>query len=72
MSFEYISKKTYYKSKVLPNFFPRQQVRYYLRKKNVAAHFDQLLLNDLTFLNEIGDKIKALQISKPVVQTASF
>ena len=45
---------------------------YYLRNKNVAAHFDQLLLNDLTFLNEIGDKIKALQISKPAVQTASL
>ena len=24
--------------------------KYYLRKKNVAAHFDQLLINNLTYL----------------------
>ena len=46
--------------------------KYYLPKKNVAAHFDPLLLNDLTNLKKIGDKIKALQISKPAVQTASL
>ena len=45
---------------------------YYLPKKNVAAHSDQLLLNDLPYLKKIGDRIKALQISKPAVQTASL
>ena len=50
----------------------RQSRFYYLPKKNVAAHFDQLLLNDLPYLEKIGDSIKALQISKPAVQTASL
>ena len=43
-----------------------------LEKKNVAAHFDQLLLNEFTYLKKIGDRIKALQIFKPAVQTASL
>jgi len=45
---------------------------YYLPKKNLPAHFEQLLFNDSSDFKKIGDQIEALQISEPVVQTASL
>ena len=45
---------------------------YYLGNKNVSAHFNQSLLNNLFKYNKIGGKIKALQISKQAAQTASL
>ena len=48
-------------------------VHYYLPNKKVAANFvhNRLLLNDLPILKN-GDVMKALQISKPAVQTVSL
>ena len=46
--------------------------RYYLPKKNLPAHFEQLLFNDSSNFKKIGDQIEALQISELVVQTASL
>ena len=45
---------------------------YYLPKKNLPAHFEQLLFNDSSNFKKIGDQIEALQISELVVQTASL
>ena len=45
---------------------------YYLPKKNLPAHFEQLLFNDSSDFKKIGDQIEALQISELVVQTASL
>ena len=42
------------------------------QKKNLPAHFEQLLLNDSSKFKKIGDQIEALQISELVVQTASL
>ena len=47
-------------------------IHYYLRNKKVPARFDQLLLNKSSWYKKIGDKIKALRISEPAVQTAPF
>ena len=43
---------------------------YYLKNRNVPAHFDQWHLKNSTDSKKIGDKIKALQISEWAVQTA--
>ena len=45
-------------------------IEYYLKNRNVPAHFDQWHLKNSTDSKKIGDKIKALQISEWAVQTA--
>ena len=42
------------------------------KKKNLPAHFEQLLFNDSSNFKKIGDHIEALQISELVVQPASL
>jgi len=51
---------------------PQSNNVYYLQKKNLPAHSEQVLFNDSSNFKKIGDQIEALQISELVVQTASL